>query len=68
MPIGDIASTVSILIGGSPNIDFEFVDKTPEREVRLDTKELRAVLGEGISLAEPEIQMWIADYLNEQYG
>ena len=68
MPVGDIASTVSILIGGSPNIDFEFVDKTPEREVRLDTKELRAVLGEGISLAEPEIQMWIADYLNEQYG
>ena len=26
MPVGDIASTVSILIGGSPDIDFEFVD------------------------------------------
>lgn len=68
MPIGDIASTVSVLIGGSPDIDFEFIDRTPEREVKLDTKELRAVLGEGISLAEPEIQIWITDYLNEQYG
>lgn len=68
MPVGDIASTVSILIGGSPDIDFEFVDKTPDREVYLNTKELRAVLGEGISLAEPEIQMWITEYLNEQYG
>ena len=68
MPIGDIASTVSILISGSPEIDFEFIDKGPGREVYLNTKELRAVLGEGISLAEPEIQMWITEYLNEQYG
>ena len=68
MPVGDIASTVSILIGGSPEIDFEFIDKTPEREVYLNTKELRAVLGEGISLGEPEIQMWMTEYLNEQYG
>ena len=68
MPIGDMASTVSILIGGSPEIDFEFIDKAPEKEVYLNTKELREVLGEGISLAEPEIQMWITEYLNEQYG
>jgi len=68
MPIGDMASTVSILIGGSPDIDFEFTDTCGERTVYLNTKELRKVLGEGISLGEPEIQMWIADYLNEQYG
>lgn len=68
MPIGDMASTVSILIGGSPEIDFEFIDKSPDKEVYLNTKELREVLGEGISLAEPEIQMWITEYLNEQYG
>ena len=68
MPIGDMASTVSILIGGSPDIDFEFLDENGERKVYLNTKELREVLGDGISLGEPEIQMWIADYLNEQYG
>lgn len=67
MPVGDIVSTVCILIAGSPEIDFCFSDVTPEREITLSTTELRAVLGEGISLAEPEIQVWIAEYLKEQY-
>ena len=67
MPIGDIVSTVCILIAGSPQIDFCFSDKSPYGEVALDTRELRAVLGEGISLSEPEIQQWIAEYLKEQY-
>ena len=67
MPVGDIVSTMCILIGGSPDIDFQFVDRTPEGDVTLDTAELKAVLGEGISLAEPEIQVWIGEYLKEQY-
>ena len=67
MPVGDIISTVCILIAGSPDIDFLFTDVSPSVSVRLDTSELRAVLGEGISLAEPEIQVWISEYLKEQY-
>ena len=67
MPLGDIVSTVCILIAGSPDVDFLFVDKRPSGEVVLDTAQLREVLGEGISLAEPEIQQWIKEYLEEQY-
>ncbi len=67
MPVGDIVSTVCILIAGSPEIDFVFTDITPAGEVKLDTAELRAVLGEDISLSEPEVQMWIREYLKEQY-
>ena len=67
MPMGDIVSTVCILIAGSPEIDFLFLDKDPNRSVTLDTRELRAVLGNDISLAETEIQYWIKDYLDEQY-
>ena len=69
MPMGDIVSTVCILIAGSPEKDFVFTDKseTEQRKVRLDTRELKEVLGDGISLAEPEIQMWISEYLKEQY-
>ena len=66
MPIGDIVSTVCILIAGSPEIDFEFSDISPKRSVSLKTAELRAVLGD-VSLAEPEVQMWIKEYLEEQY-
>lgn len=67
MPVGDIVSTICILIAGSPEIDFEFYDKTPTREVTLKTTELRAVLGDDISLAEPEVQMWLKEYLSDQY-
>ena len=66
MPIGDIISTVCILIAGSPEIDFEFADISPKHTVMLKTAELRAVLGD-ISLAEPEIQQWMKEYLEEQY-
>ena len=66
MPVGDIISTVCILIAGSPEIDFEFSDASPDREVSLKTADLKAVLGD-ISLAEPEIQQWIKEYLEEQY-
>ena len=68
MPIGDIVSTICILIAGSPEIDFDFSDITEDRQVRLQTTELKAVLGEDISLAEPAIQAWMSEYLSEQYA
>lgn len=68
MPLGDIISTVCILIAGSPEIDFLFEDVNEAHSVRLDTRELREVLGADISLAEPEVQTWIAEYLKEQYA
>ena len=67
MPMGDIVSTICILISGSPEIDFLFCDVNPNRSVKLDTRELRSVLGNDISLAEAEIQAWIKEYLDEQY-
>lgn len=65
-PMGDIVSTVCALIAGSPEVDFKFSDVSPNHSVALDTAEMRAVLG-GISLAEPEVGIWISEYLNEQY-
>ena len=67
MPIGDIVSTICVLIAGSPEIDFDFYHKMQGCEVSLKTAELRVVLGGEISLAEPEIQQWIKEYLTEQY-
>lgn len=67
MPVGDIVSTICILIAGSPEIDFEFLDITPARKVALKTTDLREILGDDISLAEPEIQAWLKEYLSDQY-
>lgn len=71
MPMGDIISTVSVLVSGSPEINFVFKDEleteTGWRKVFLDTSEMREVLGDGISLASPEVIVWLEEYLREQY-
>ena len=65
-PVGDVISSICVLISGNPNVDFLFLDETPKRRVTLDTKELRAVLGD-VSLAEYEVIEWIRKYLSSQY-
>lgn len=65
-PMGDLPGTVALLIQGSPDTEFRYRHSTPSGTVELDTRELREVLGEDVSLAEPEVFSWIRDYLNEQ--
>ena len=67
-PLGDVVSTVLTLIQGHPETDFIFEHLGPTLEVRLDTRELREVLGEDVSLASYEVIQWIKEYLNEQYS
>ena len=67
IPLGDMVETLKTLIQGSPEIDFEYLHQTEQGEVTLSTRELREVLGEDISLGEPEILSWIGSYLQEQY-
>jgi len=66
-PIGDIVSTICTTIQGHPEIDYVFTHKTPNIDVRLDTAELRQVLGEDVLLSEFEVISWISEYLKEQY-
>ena len=67
IPLGDMPDTVKTLIHGSPDIDFTFTHQTERGTVELSTAALREILGEDISLAEPEILMWIEGNLREQY-
>ncbi len=65
-PLGDVISTVTILIQGSPDIEWRFVHTLKGESVELDTKELREVLGD-VSLDNYEVIKWIEDYLREAY-
>lgn len=65
-PLGDVISTVTALIQGSPDIEWQFVHQTNGGSVELDTKELRAVLGD-VPLDTYEVIKWIEDYLKEGY-
>nr|WP_316626743.1 ATP-binding protein [uncultured Ruminococcus sp.] len=63
-PLGDINSTVSILIRCNPEIDFVFTHSTDKGAFTLDTRELREVL-EGVSLDTPDVVEWIEQFLEE---
>ena len=67
-PLGDVISTVATLIQGHPDIDLCFSHlREGKDEVRLDTREIRAVL-EDVPLDTFEVILWIRDNLLEQYS
>ncbi len=66
-PLGDVISTIITLIQGHPDTDFLYVHSRGVGEVRLDTRELRAVL-EDVPLDNYEVLNWIKENLEEQYN
>lgn len=66
-PIGDVVSTVTTLLQGSPEIDWEFTHISESFHVTMDTREMREVLGADVPLNDPSILSWVEEYLNDQY-
>ncbi len=66
IPLGDIDSTILLLISCNPDRDFLFHHAVNGRGFTLDTRELRAVLGGDVALDAPEVVEWIKGYLAEQ--
>ena len=57
---------ISLLIQGAPELELHYTHRRGDALARLDTEELHALLGPELSLAEPELILWIRDYLQEQ--
>ena len=68
IPLGDIIGTVCTLIQGAEHIDFVFIHKIDDKEVKLDTREMREMLGYDIPLSTPQVLLWAKEYLNECYS
>ena len=67
MPLGDMASTMMILIQGSPEVDFIYEYSFNERSFLLKTAELREIL-QHVPLDEPQVLKWIHDFVQENEG
>ena len=67
MPMGDIAATITALVGPNPDIDFLFSYSINENSFVMDTREIRKEL-DGVSLAEPEVLQFITGFINENIG
>ena len=69
-PLGDLVGTVLCMIVGFPTLEvlFQHTVHTADGETReftLDTRELRAVLGEDLPLSDPEVLGFLRETLTE---
>ena len=67
VPLGNMVETLCTLLQGDPHIDLVFTHLKKGKTVSLSTPDIKAVLGEDVSLAHPEILMWIKQSLQEEY-
>lgn len=65
IPLGDIASTVSLLISMNTDRDFVYTHSVDGGSFTLDTRQLREILGE-VPFSEPEVARWIREYAAQQ--
>ncbi len=63
-PLGDITSTIVLLITINTDIDFVYRFQKDEKSFLLDTRQLKKILG-GVPLSEPSIANWLTEYINE---
>ena len=63
-PLGDIASCIMSLISMNPDIDFIYTHFYEQKSFTLETRELKAVLGD-VKLSEPSVALWVKEYVSE---
>ncbi len=63
-PLGDVCSTVMMLITMNLHIDFVYIRKLDEKQFTVDTRQLKEILGD-VPLNEYSIAEWIKDYITE---
>ena len=65
MPLGDISSTIHTLVVFNEQIDFTYTYEYDDKSFTLDTREMREMLGDEISFMEPEVSLFIWEYLDD---
>lgn len=63
-PLGDLAGTLLAVLLARARVDLVYVHRVGAREFRLDTAELRRVLGD-VPFTEPSVRDWLRKYLRE---
>jgi len=61
-PLGDMASTLSILIAGHPHIDFRYAHRVDGKEFVLDTRDLKTELRD-LSVSDPMVVHQVAEFV-----
>ncbi len=63
-PLGDIGSTISALVAGSPDIDFIFLYQKDGAAFSFDTRQARDILGD-VPLSDASVALFVRDHVSE---
>lgn len=63
-PLGDMTSTVTVLISMNTDRDFIYRRSVDEKEFVLDTREIKNIL-DGVPLDNPDVVQWMKEYIDE---
>jgi hypothetical protein len=63
-PFGKLEDTITTLILCNPDIDFVYIHKVNDDEFKLDTRDIRQIIGD-IPIEHPEIINWIQSYMKD---
>ncbi len=63
-PVGDMTSTIVMLVTMNLHIDFVYKVQKDENEFLFDTRQIKEILGD-VPLNEPSVSQWIKDYIHE---
>ena len=64
-PLGDMGETMLTLISGNTSIDFVYTHTVDDKIFMLDTREMKSILGEEVSLGSPDVVLWLSEYIKE---
>lgn len=64
-PVGDLASTVAMLITGNPEVDLVFNYKKDDDLFELDSREVKDILGEDVDIRMPRVTSFLKEMISE---
>ncbi|MFN2285712.1 MAG: ATP-binding protein [Anaerolineae bacterium] len=64
-PLGDLAGTLLCMIVGFSGVDVVYQHRLDDRSFSLDTREIRAILGDDIPFSDPDVLAFLSGSLQE---
>jgi hypothetical protein len=53
------------LQGTPPTLETRYIHETDAGRFELDTREIKAILGDDVPLSTPDVVLWLQDYIAE---
>ncbi|MCW3786184.1 ATP-binding protein [Plebeiibacterium sediminum] len=63
-PLGDLPSTISLMISGNPSVEFVYTHVLDKEQFVLDSREIKQIL-EGVDITQPNVVRFLTQMVDE---